>query len=102
VAAVNAWLPVLTELAGVGLGAIIGWLRERAYWRREAVRVFTRAPLSTAPPTLTALHYPVWASPWVTEPGLNGLIRTAPYKEGDMVSSWATYPLNPVDGHSYE
>lgn len=53
------WL-VWWFLGGVALGIVIDRARERAFWRRLAVRVFTQHPMSTTPPTVAELHAPSW------------------------------------------
>lgn len=46
-------------LGWVAVGYLISEARERWYWRREAIRTFTTAPMSTTAPTLT-VRQPDW------------------------------------------
>lgn len=47
------WVIGLGSLAGCGLGALIATALDRRRWNRLALKVFTRAPMSTTPPTTT-------------------------------------------------
>jgi hypothetical protein len=49
------WVIGLGSLAASGLGALIAIALDRRLWNRLALKVFTRAPMSTKPPTTTEL-----------------------------------------------
>lgn len=54
-----SWL-IWSFLGGVALGYAVDSARERAFWRRQAIRVFTTHPMSTQLPTVTELNAPSW------------------------------------------
>lgn len=54
------WVLGVGSLVGSALGALIAVAVDRWWWRRLAIKTFTRAPMSTTPPTLTELNRPTW------------------------------------------
>jgi hypothetical protein len=50
------WVIGLGSLAASGLGALIAVALDRRFWNRMALKAFTRAPMSTTPPTTAERH----------------------------------------------